>query len=128
MRCFYHQDREAVGGCKSCGKGLCPECAVDLQKGLACRGHCEADVQAVIALVDRNLKLSPTTSRLIESGRSLRFGAAIFHLAMGLFFVVWGFQDTERFSFIIILGVCFLAYGGYGFLQARRFARERKPT
>ena len=46
-----------MGSCKSCGKGLCPDCAADLGKGLACRGRCEADVTAVIELVDRNIKL-----------------------------------------------------------------------
>jgi hypothetical protein len=59
MRCFYHQDREAIGACKSCNKGLCAECAVDLGNGLACRGRCEADVQAVIRLVDQNSKQTP---------------------------------------------------------------------
>ena len=126
MRCYYHQDKEAVGGCKSCGKGLCPECAVDLGKGLACLGRCEADVQAVIALVDRSIKLSPTTTRLIESGRSLRSSGFTFNLVIGVIFIAWGLQDIERFSFITIVGVCFLAFGGYGFLQARRLAKERQ--
>ena len=66
MRCFYHQEKEAVGTCRSCGKGLCPECAADLTKGLACRGRCEDDVRAVIELVDRNIKLQPTAARLIQ--------------------------------------------------------------
>ena len=126
MRCYYHQDREAVGGCKSCGQALCPECAVDLTKGLACRGRCEADVQALIAMIDRSIKLSPTTSKLIESGRSTRSTTATFNLVMGVIFVAWGFQDIERFSFITILGVCFLAFGGYSFLQARRLARDKQ--
>lgn len=126
MRCYYHQDREAVGGCKSCGKALCPECAVDLTKGLACRGRCEADVQALIAMIDRSIKLSPSTSKLIESGRSTRSTTAIFNLVMGVIFVAWGLQDTEGFSFITILGVCFVAFGGYGFLQVRRLARDRQ--
>ena len=34
-----------MGSCKSCGKGL------------VCRGRCEADVTAVIELVERNIKL-----------------------------------------------------------------------
>ncbi|MEI9865181.1 MAG: hypothetical protein WDN00_11660 [Limisphaerales bacterium] len=48
MRCFYHQEKESVGICKSCGKGVCQECAVDLKRGLACRGHCEDNVQSII--------------------------------------------------------------------------------
>ena len=27
MKCFNHEDREAVATCQSCGKGLCKECA-----------------------------------------------------------------------------------------------------
>ena len=27
MKCFYHVDRDAVGTCQTCGKGLCQECA-----------------------------------------------------------------------------------------------------
>jgi hypothetical protein len=45
MKCFYHHDQDAVGECKSCGKGLCPACAVDLGKGLACRQRCEDNVR-----------------------------------------------------------------------------------
>ena len=128
MRCFYHQDKEAVGSCKSCGKGLCPDCAADVGKGLACRGQCEEDVRAVVALIDRNIKLSPQTARILESGRKIRSSAATFNLVTGVIFVAWGITDTERFSFIIVLGVCFLAYGVFGLFQARRLAREREQT
>lgn len=128
MRCFYHQDREAVGSCKSCGKGLCPECAADVGKGLACRGSCEEDVRAVVALIDRNIKLSPQTTRLLESARKTRSSAAIFNLITGAIFIAWGLTDMERFSFIAILGGCFLAYGLFGFFQARRLAKERQQT
>jgi hypothetical protein len=125
MRCYYHQDKEAVGGCKSCGKGLCRECAADLGKGLACRGRCEADVQAAIASVDRNVKLSETTSRLIGLGRSMWLSAATFYLVLSVVFLGWGFPDFERYLLLHILGICFLIYGGYGFLQARKLAREK---
>ena len=128
MRCFYHQDKEAVGSCKSCGKGLCPDCAADVGKGLACRGRCEEDVRAVVALVDRNIKFSPQTARILDSGRKIRSSAATFNLVTGAIFIAWGFSDTERFSFIIILGACFLAYGIFGLFQARRFAKERQQT
>ena len=90
MHCFYHQDKEAVGSCKSCGKGLCPDCAADVGKGLACRGHCEEDVRAVVALIERNIKLSPQTARILESSRKVRSSAATFNLAAGAIFIAWG--------------------------------------
>ena len=119
MKCFYHQDRDAVGTCKSCGKGLCPECAVDLGKGLACRSRCEDDAKAVISLIDQNIKLSPRTARLLEAGRGARAGGAIFLFVMGAIFVFWGLTDKDRFTFLIILGVSFLAFGAFSFLQSR---------
>jgi hypothetical protein len=60
MRCFYHEDKQAVGICKSCGKGVCQECAVDFSKGLACRGHCEESVRSIIQKIgeyDKNMEL-----------------------------------------------------------------------
>lgn len=27
MKCFYHEDREAVATCQHCGKALCRACA-----------------------------------------------------------------------------------------------------
>jgi len=41
VRCYNHPERDAVGSCKSCCKGLCTECAVDLGHGLSCRGEHE---------------------------------------------------------------------------------------
>lgn len=46
MRCFYHQQDEAVGICKNCLRGVCADYGVDLDDGLACRGRCETKVQA----------------------------------------------------------------------------------
>ena len=41
MNCFNHPGVPAVGVCKSCQKGLCKECAVDLGHGIACKNHRE---------------------------------------------------------------------------------------
>jgi len=128
MRCYYHQDKEAVGSCKSCGKGLCPDCAADVGKGLACRGHCEDDVRAVITLIDRNIKLSPKTAQILESSRKVRSSAATFNLVIGVIFIAWGLSDMERFSFIVILGACFFIFGVFGLLQARKAAKEREQA
>lgn len=113
-----------MGSCKSCGKGLCTECAVDLTKGLACRQRCERDVQALIELVDRNIRLAPATAKLLESARSMRIRGALFNLLTGFVFLWWGARDPDRLGFLVLLGVCFLGFGGFGFLQAWRSARS----
>lgn len=44
MKCWHHPAEDAVGVCRHCGRGLCPECAVELERWLACRGRCEGKV------------------------------------------------------------------------------------
>ena len=55
MKCFYHNDKDAVGICKSCNKGLCPDCAVDTGNGLACKETCESKVKAINELIEKNI-------------------------------------------------------------------------
>lgn len=128
MRCFYHHDRDAVGSCKSCSKGLCRECAVDLNKGLACRGRCEEDVRALIEIIDRSMKLEPTTTGLIQAGGSARLAGALFFLACGAIFLIFGLMSGREFDFATVLGGCFIAYGLFVFWWLRRIAVRSKHT
>jgi len=43
MRCFKHPEREAVGMCKVCNKGLCNECAVEIDGFLFCNTHAKME-------------------------------------------------------------------------------------
>jgi hypothetical protein len=47
MKCFRHNNSEAIGICKNCGKGLCTFCVVDLGYGLACIDSCQDAVKAI---------------------------------------------------------------------------------
>jgi len=143
MRCFYHQDKDAVGSCKSCGKGLCQECAVDLTKGLACRGRCEPDVQAIIQLIDRNIQLSanPAKAQLvvphavqrtdqptdylasqltshIQETRHLYWMLGVFFGIVGAVLLVAGFLG--QIVTLVVVGACCLAFGVVCLGQARR--------
>src|SRR5690242_15471145 len=129
MRCFYHQTKEAVGTCKSCGKGLCAECTVDLVKGLACRNQCEESVKAIIDLVDRNIQLcrNPAKAQLvvtpaiqrggqpsdyiasqltahIRDTRNFRWGTGTFYSIVGVLLIVEGL--VQKIIFLAILGAC----------------------
>jgi hypothetical protein len=134
MRCFYHQDREAVGGCKSCGKGLCPECAVDLGKGLACRGRCEADAQALIQLLEQNVRHMDVVERALQGRRSVlqqntstRYATGLFCAVAGAIFSIFGAADLERFAFVFVLGIAFLIFAVYWIILARRYEKDKPP-
>lgn len=47
MKCFYHPQIEAIARCKSCRKGLCKDCAIDVGNGIACKNRCECEVVAI---------------------------------------------------------------------------------
>jgi hypothetical protein len=118
MKCFYHQEYDAIGICKSCGKGLCHECAVDLSQGLACKSRCEEDAQKLIRLIQDNIKLSPTSSSLIRASRRGGLIAAAFYIVIGLLFAGWGIHDDM--SLIIALGACMGIFGVVSLVRVLR--------
>jgi hypothetical protein len=125
MRCFYHEDKEAVGTCKSCGRGLCRECAVELPKSLACRGRCEADAQAVSQLIDRNIQISGASSRLARTGRNSRVAIGLFHVAIGVAMLMGGLHS--QLPMITFLGIALLAYGIYWLFLAWKLWKQLNP-
>ena len=122
MKCFYHHDRDAVGICKACDKGLCSECAVDLTHGLACRERCEQHARAVIDMIHANIRMAPASAKLLQAAPRARMGAVIFYLMMGLVFTIGGYLRSESVDFIVVIGLCFLAYGAFALFQARKIA------
>jgi hypothetical protein len=82
----------AIGSCKSCQKGLCRTCAVDVGKGLACPA-CETDVRAINEMVARNITLSRSMSAAAReavsgSARLIRLDTWFYYVAGVLFAVV----------------------------------------
>ncbi len=108
MRCFYHTDREAVGTCRACSKGLCPECTVDLDVALGCKGRHE--------ILARRLALSQA-----RAGRATSI-LPVFVIVLGAVFIVWGLLSQPLSIFTSILGVGFAALG---LLLLRRGAESR---
>ncbi len=45
MKCAVHTDREAVGGCCSCGRFVCPECKVNVDNQIYCNPCMEAKLK-----------------------------------------------------------------------------------
>jgi hypothetical protein len=153
MRCFYHPEKDAVALCKSCGKGVCPECSADLGKGVACRGRCEDDARGVIQLVERNVQifrqgvgavtvqqparglpsasghsLSATVTGHLQQSRRFKLSIGVFHLVVGVFMVGWGASDIDRLLWLLLLGVCFGAYGVFTLLQVRSSTVQKPNT
>lgn len=113
MRCFNHQDREAVGSCKACAKGLCGECAVDLGHGLSCQGPHEAVVSSCNAIIQYNSRVVA-----VASGNTYLFPA--FLTAMGAVFIGFGYHRYGSvLNLPIMIGCLFVVYAAVIFVRMR---------
>jgi len=97
MDCFNHPDRSAVGICKSCGRGLCRDCAVDSPNGLSCKG-CEARVRLMNQIIDNN-------ARVLSAARyQTRIGGSLM-VVMGVVFVVLASWSWTRGADMVIIAL-----------------------
>jgi hypothetical protein len=90
MNCFKHNDRQAVGICKSCGKGVCQECAAQQSNGLACKGECEERVALLNRMVDNNAK---TLAAARYQTKSSGFMTLIVGVAFLVFAGLWAKEE-----------------------------------
>lgn len=66
MNCYYHQDTVAVGICRSCGRALCVASITDINGLIACKDHCEKQVEYINKALPR--KYNYLLSMLLSAG------------------------------------------------------------
>ena len=118
MRCFNHPEREAIGSCKACCKGLCSDCVADRGHGLACRGKHEEQVDSLNLMIARNALVQSTS-------RKAKYVAPAFTAFMGAIFLSFGYLHEGLHGFLVPLGVGFLGYSVVIFLVNRRAFGQR---
>jgi hypothetical protein len=118
MICYYHPDQPAVGLCKHCHRGLCLNCAADVEGSLACKDHHEAQVRALDELTTRNL---------LQAGRvgSVYRRNAVFYSLVGVLFAGFGYYQL-RFAglqalFLLFIGLFLLYAAIANFLESRKY-------
>lgn len=103
MICYQHHERTAVGLCRACQKGVCPECAVDTGRGLACCPGCAAEVKSLTELMDRNKRIYG----LAGSARLPALGVLIYGLfaVLMMVFGAWFYRrSNEMAPFLVAMG------------------------
>jgi hypothetical protein len=86
--CYYHTDKQAVGLCKYCQRGLCSDCVASAGDSLACRNLHEEQVRAMEALMHRNILQS-------QRVRSVYIRNAIFYGIVGSLFTAFGLSQLN---------------------------------
>lgn len=117
MRCYYHPEQEAVGICKSCNKGICRECAIDIGNGIACKDTCEDEVKAINEITALSKKAFQKT------GTAYSRGALVF-LFLGISFVAFGIIEPQLRLFMIIVGAIMLLGAALYYLSGRSLANK----
>jgi hypothetical protein len=115
MKCFYSES-EAVGICKSCGRGLSRAYATEFPKGLACAKRCEADVQRLIR-VEEAVPGGAGINGVVSGGFTMLAGGAFVYFSGGL---------AGGLSLPSFMGVVFFFYGLYVAVRAIVVAKRRK--
>ena len=107
MKCFY-SNSDAIGICKSCGRGLSREFAVEYPKGVARKGRCEESVEA---LIDRSTKISATSASIVRSNALTMMISGLFFASIGAAFLVVA-SKSRGFELSLYMGFAFIAYSG----------------
>ena len=105
MDCYYHDETTAVAVCRSCGKGLCRACGVDVGQGVACAG-CETDARQLIEYLQGHMKLGATGATIIRASRGGTLIQGGFVALSGLGIGLLLYPTAGMF-----LGAVFILYG-----------------
>ncbi len=101
MKCFNHNETDAIGQCKHCYKGLCKACLTDLGHGTACQDKHEVEVENINSLIENS------TASYSLSPKSV-FVSNLFLLLLGILFLWFGFAEDS--TFLMVVGALFISY------------------
>ena len=121
MKCFYHNAADAVAVCKNCSKGVCQDCASELVNGIACKDRCEAEVEMINNLIDRNKTTHQKTS-------STHYRSALIFLLFGILFLSYGLMNISAYGsygwFLVLTGILFLIGALIYFLTGKTYINK----
>lgn len=121
MKCFTHRSDDAIGLGKTCQKGLCDKCAVDLGHALVCRGACETEAVQIHAQI-------LTNRRLLGVQKRSRYLAPAFFGAIGLLGLLSDAVSRHFSWFTTGVGALFLLFAVALLIANRRWHRNSGET
>ena len=119
MHCYQHSDQQAIGICNSCQKAVCPDCAKDTGRGLACSDECAVEVDAINQIIDRSKQIYG-----IGKKSNIPSTGILFHVFFSLVFIGLGtyplLDDRSPEWFPLIMGLGFLFFAILGYVRTRK--------
>jgi hypothetical protein len=127
MKCYYHPTQEALAVCKSCGKGICQNCLVEISNTSYCKTCVE---QGRVCLGDTVGYKQPCTPIGMNKTPFIIGGVgALISGILAIFALIFGFGSVSLFGFsnnyfgvlasvvtpILAVGIILLGLGYRGF-------------
>ena len=121
MHCFNHSEVPAIGTCKACSKGLCGECAVDLDHGIACKNKHEQRVNDLEMIISSNAKAYKNAPRNM-------YLMPAFFIFMGVIFAGFSLYNGRSLSHVsVVMGFGFVVFGVLNFIVSRKiFVKDKQ--
>jgi hypothetical protein len=105
VKCFYHPDQDAVGLCMACLRGVCRACAADLQRGLACKDHCEQEVRRQLDMRDFS-RAQPSVQKALLAKQHIGFlKVGLSGIVLGGVMITYGLIARGYESWLIVGGL-----------------------
>jgi hypothetical protein len=117
MNCFNHQQVSAIGICKFCQKGLCSECAVDLEHGIACKHHQEE----VVTLND----IQSYSKRAVQNTGKMYKQISMIFAFLGIVMILGGLILGKYVPIIIFLGIGTLLFAVFYSVFGSRLGKSK---
>lgn len=119
MECYHHRGVSAVGICKSCSRGICRECAIEVTNGIACPGECANEAEKLDSLIKESEGAAREGAKLAKSINI--FSIEMFNIVLGLVFGGVGIYESR--VWMLLLGAAFVILGTTGVIRVWRASR-----
>lgn len=125
MNCFYHPQTVAVALCKSCSRGLCSACAVDVGNGTACRARCEEAVRSLNRMIEANARTFSAANTQLRRNMFFSLAAGLLFIAFGVFMMLG--RGLVPGIIFVTLGAAFALRGIGSYTRAARYPSVETP-
>jgi len=119
MNCFKHQNTPAIAVCRNCFKGVCAECAIPFDDGIACSERCLEKAKTTAQVV-ANTVLAQKGARV---GRYIAPGIVSL---IGILYLGWAVYCNELIGFSGAAGAIFLSAGIVLFMYNKKYFKPIK--
>jgi hypothetical protein len=116
MKCFQHNETDAIGICRHCHKGVCRQCAAVVDGCLACRYVCELKVEQANRMIAFNAQIISSRPRVQRAWSLVSLLAGAVLVGMGL--------RVHDGGGLVVFGIMLGVFGVFQLLAIRTLSKR----